>query len=34
MTSTKFKDEYNNHSKSFNHEKHEDETEPSKYTCK
>ena len=34
LTSTTFKERYNNHSKSFNHEKYKNETELSKYVWK
>ena len=34
LTSTTYKEGYNNHNKSFNHEKYENETELSKYVCK
>ena len=34
LTSTTFKERYNNHSKSFNHEKYQNETELSKYVWK
>ena len=34
LTSTTFKKRYNNHNKSFNHEKYENETELSKYVWK
>ena len=34
LTSTMFKERYNNHNKSFNHGKYEDETELSKYVWK
>ena len=34
LTSTTFKERYNNHSKSFNHEKYHNETEFSKYVWK
>ena len=34
LTSTTFKERYNNHNKSFNHEKYENETELSKHVWK
>ena len=34
LTCKKFKDRYNKHNKSFNHEKHDNETELSKYVWK
>ena len=34
LTSTTFKERYNNHNKSFNHEKYENKTELSKYVWK